>query len=79
MPSKDEAVDEYFHQFITSALNRGDWSDSRTNRFTQGQELAVPTEQETAWTPDPAWDFRGEISEVTSIVKYVGTRRCINW
>jgi hypothetical protein len=35
-------VDVYIHIFLTSALDRCEWSASRPGRFTPGKELPVP-------------------------------------
>ena len=39
---------------MTSALEGGEGSASRPGRFTPGED-AVPTVQETGWTPGPVW------------------------
>jgi hypothetical protein len=45
----------YFHTFLTSARDGGEWSVSRTGRFTPRKEDPVPTEYEAGWAPESAW------------------------
>jgi len=45
-------VEAQHHAFLTSALNRGQWSDSRPGRFTLRERAPEPTEQEAGWTPE---------------------------
>jgi hypothetical protein len=40
---------------LTLALDRGQWSASRTGRFTPGKEFLVPFGQEARWAPESVW------------------------
>jgi hypothetical protein len=44
--------------FLTSALDGGDWSNSRLGRFTHKRKTLVPTQQDAGWAPAPIWTFR---------------------
>jgi hypothetical protein len=58
------------HSFFTSALRKGKWWVSRSDRFTAEKEPPVPFEWKTAWVPEPAWTcWRREIS-----VNFAGNR-----
>jgi hypothetical protein len=41
---------------LTSALDGGEWSASRTSRFTLGERFAVPIRQEAGWAPTAGLD-----------------------
>jgi hypothetical protein len=41
------------HEYLTSALDGGEWSASHSGRFTPGEKATVPTEQEAGWAPEP--------------------------
>ena len=43
--------------FFTSAVDGGVRSASRPVRWAPGNELTVPTEQDTRWTPKSVWTF----------------------
>jgi hypothetical protein len=45
------------HSFLTSALDVGEWSNSRPGRFTLGEKTSVPIEYEVEWTPKSVWTF----------------------
>jgi hypothetical protein len=49
---REVGVHLQFHQSSTSALDGGEWSASRLGLF-----IAVPTEQEAGWAPEPDWTF----------------------
>jgi hypothetical protein len=43
------------YSFLTSALEGGEWSASRSGRaLPPGKEPPVPTVQEAGWAPEPA-------------------------
>jgi hypothetical protein len=47
------------YSFLTSALNGGEWSASRSGRaLPQRNGPPVPTAQETGRTPEPVWTQR---------------------
>jgi hypothetical protein len=47
--------------FLTSALNRDEWSTSRIGRaVAPGKVLPVPILQEAGWAPEPVWTQRLE-------------------
>jgi hypothetical protein len=49
------------YSFLTSALDRGEWSASRLGRVTPpGKGPSVPIGQEAGWTPEPVWTQRIE-------------------
>jgi hypothetical protein len=50
-------VEVYLHAFLTSALDRGEWSASRSVRLTPEKEFLVPIGQEAGWVPDPFWTW----------------------
>jgi hypothetical protein len=49
-------VDVYIHIFLTTALARGEWSDSRPARSTpRGKSPRYPLDREVGWTSEPVW------------------------
>jgi len=48
-------VEVSLRAFLTSAVDGGQWSASRTGRFTYGKEPPVPIAQEAGWGPEPVW------------------------
>lgn len=44
-------MEVYHHPFLTSALDRGEWSVSRPDRFTREERAAVPIELESWVVP----------------------------
>jgi hypothetical protein len=49
--------------FLNSASDGGEWSASRTCRFTQAKQSAVPNLQEAGWATEPVWElWRRKIS-----------------
>jgi hypothetical protein len=49
------------YSFLTSALERGEWSASRPGRaLPPDKEPPVPTVQEAGWAPEPDWTQRLE-------------------
>jgi hypothetical protein len=47
------------YSFLTSALDRGEWSASRPGRvLAPGKEPSGPTGQEAGWAPEPVWTQR---------------------
>jgi hypothetical protein len=44
----------WLHPFVTSTLEVGVWSASRSDRFTPGKD-PVPFVQEAGWAPGPVW------------------------
>jgi len=45
------------HSFFTSAPDEGEWSASRTGRFTIGKQTLTPTKLDAGWAPEPGWTF----------------------
>jgi hypothetical protein len=44
------------YSFLTSALEGGEWSESRPGRaLPSDKEPPVPTVQEAVWAPEPVW------------------------
>jgi hypothetical protein len=49
------------YSFLTSALEGGEWSASRSGRaLPPGKEPSVPNVQEAGWAPEPVWTQRFE-------------------
>jgi hypothetical protein len=49
------------YSITTSALDWGEWSESRPGRaLTPGKEPPVPIIQEAGWAPEPVWTQRLE-------------------
>jgi hypothetical protein len=49
------------YSFMTSALDRGEWSASRPGRaLLSGKGPPVPIGQEAEWAPEPVWTQRLE-------------------
>jgi hypothetical protein len=49
------------YSFLTSALDRGEWSESRPGRaLPLGKGPPVPIVQEAGWAPEPVWTQRLE-------------------
>jgi hypothetical protein len=47
------------YTFLTSALDRGEWSASRPGRaLAPGKGPPVPIAQEAGWAPEPVWTQR---------------------
>jgi hypothetical protein len=44
----------YLHAFLTSALDRREWSASRPSCFTPGERDTIPVLQDVGWAPEPA-------------------------
>jgi hypothetical protein len=42
-------------RIFDSALDGGEWSASRSSRFTSGKEPLVPIVYEAEWVPEPVW------------------------
>jgi hypothetical protein len=40
---------------LTSAIDEGDWSTSRSGRFTAKKRVFVPILEEAGWAPVPVW------------------------
>jgi hypothetical protein len=56
------------HSFLTSALERGEWSASRPGRtLPPGKEPPVPIVQEAGWAPEPVWSQRLEDKPCASV------------
>jgi hypothetical protein len=50
-----------FSSYLTSALDRGEWSASRPGRaLPSGEGPPVPVGKETGWAPEPVWTQRLE-------------------
>jgi hypothetical protein len=44
------------YSFTTSALDGGEWSESRPRRsLPQGKIHPIPTGQKAGWVPEPVW------------------------
>jgi len=57
-----------FHSFLTSALDRGEWSTS----LSLGKEPLVTTEELTVWALEPVWTFwRGQKSPIPARIETV--------
>jgi hypothetical protein len=52
-------VDVKTHVFLTSALVGGEWSASRPDSFTPGENPPVPIGYEAGWAPEPVWTTWG--------------------
>jgi hypothetical protein len=48
-------MDVPIHIFLTSALDGGDWSASRSDRFTPGEKAPVHIGHKAGWAPEPVW------------------------
>jgi hypothetical protein len=46
-------MEVWFHEFLTLALDGGEWSASRPDRFTPRKEPLVPIGEEAGWGPGP--------------------------
>jgi hypothetical protein len=56
------------YSFLTSALERGEWSASRPGRaLPPGKEPPVPIVQEAWWAPEPVWTQRLEEKPSASV------------
>jgi hypothetical protein len=56
------------YSFLTSALEGGEWSASRSGRaLPPGKESPVPTVQEAGWAPEPVWNQRLEEKSSASV------------
>jgi len=48
---------QQLHAFLTSALDGGEWSASRSSRFIPVERTLVPTKQGMRWDPQPVSTF----------------------
>jgi hypothetical protein len=56
------------YSFLTSALEGGEWSESRSGRsLPPGKEPPVPIVQEAGWAPEPVWTQRLEEKSSASV------------
>jgi hypothetical protein len=56
------------YSFLTSALERGEWSASCPGRaLPPGKEPPVPSVQEAGWAPEPVWTQRLEEKSSASV------------
>jgi hypothetical protein len=46
-------VEEYLHEFLTPALDVGEWSASRFSRFASREQAPIPVRGEADWAPEP--------------------------
>jgi hypothetical protein len=73
------------YSFLTSALEGGEWSASRSGRaLPPDKEPPVPTVREAGWAPQPVWTQRVEkkscasVGDRTPAVQSV-VRHCTDW
>jgi len=50
-------VEAELHTFLTSALDRGEWSASHPSHFTHREGTQVPIGQGAGWAPEPVWPW----------------------
>jgi hypothetical protein len=50
-------VEAQSHSFLTSPLDRAEWSSSLSGRFTPGRRTPVPIQQGDEGVPEPLWNF----------------------
>jgi hypothetical protein len=50
-------VEVYLHSFLTSAVDRGEWSPSLPGRLTPGERRSEPTEIVAGWALQVVWAF----------------------
>jgi hypothetical protein len=56
------------YSYLTSALDGGEWSASRTGRaLPPGKGPSVPIVQEAGWAPEPVWTQRLEEKSSASV------------
>jgi hypothetical protein len=66
------------YSFLTSALEVGEWSASRSGRaLPPGKEPPVPTVQEAGWAPEPVWTQRLEGKSSASVRDQTPTVRSV--
>jgi hypothetical protein len=52
LTKQNTSVHTFYHTaFLTSELDVCDWPASRLDRFTPGERLPTPIEQESVWVP----------------------------
>lgn len=52
-------VEVYFHVFLTSAVDEGEWSGSGSGRFTPVERTPIPIVLQVGWTSELLWAFQG--------------------
>jgi hypothetical protein len=58
----------YSSSFLTSALDRGEWSASRPGRaLPPGRGPPVPILQDSGWAPEPVWTQKLEEKSFASV------------
>jgi len=51
----NKGVEVEIPSFLTSALEGGEWSSSRSGRLTYDQQLIAPAAYDVVWAPGSVW------------------------
>jgi hypothetical protein len=66
------------YSLMTSALDVGEWSESRPGRaLPPGEGLPVPLVQEAGWAPEPVWTQRLEENPLASAGNRISIARSV--